>query len=55
LGWSPTALRECGESLRRFLEGFGMKRERIDRGVGRLVRAYKASRLMQATLLHGDS
>ena len=43
------------DSLRRFLEGFGMKRERIDRGVGRLVRAYKASRLMQATLLPDDS
>ncbi|MFB0561147.1 MAG: flap structure-specific endonuclease [Candidatus Lokiarchaeia archaeon] len=37
-------------SLRRVLEDFGMRYERIDRGVRRLVRAYKESQLIQTTL-----
>ncbi|MHA1603961.1 MAG: flap endonuclease-1 [Candidatus Freyarchaeota archaeon] len=37
-------------SLRRLLEEFGMKPERIDRGIRRLVRAYKESRRIQTTL-----
>jgi hypothetical protein len=37
-------------SLRRVLEDFGMRYERIDRGIRRLVRAYKESQLIQTTL-----
>jgi flap endonuclease-1 len=37
-------------SLRRLLESFSMKPERMDRGIRRLVRAYKESQLVQTTL-----
>jgi flap endonuclease-1 len=37
-------------SLRRLLEDFSMKPERVDKGIRRLVRAYKESQLIQATL-----
>jgi flap endonuclease-1 len=37
-------------SLRRLLEDFRMKPERVDRGIRRLVRAYKESQLIQTTL-----
>ncbi len=37
-------------SLRKLLEDFRMKPERIDRGIRRLVRAYKDSQLVQTTL-----
>lgn len=37
-------------SLRRLLEEFNMKPERIDRGIKRLVKAYKESQLVQTTL-----
>lgn len=36
--------------LKRFLEEFRMKPERIDRGIRRLVKAYKESQLTQTTL-----
>ncbi|WXG41448.1 MAG: flap structure-specific endonuclease [Candidatus Freyarchaeum deiterrae] len=37
-------------SLRRLLEEFSMKPERIDKGIRRLVKAYKESQLVQTTL-----